>query len=62
MPRRLRPGLPAVPHLPAAHLLLRPGHHLNVVRLDQPVLTGQEQGSENRISNVKGISTKQSLI
>lgn len=59
MPRRLCPGLPAVPHLSPAHLLLRPGHHLNVVRLDQPVLTGQEHRTEQGMSkfNVKEIST-----
>lgn len=41
VPRGIRAGLPAVPHLSAAHLLLRFGHHLHVVSLDQSVLVWQ---------------------
>lgn len=35
VPRGLRTGLPALPHLPAAHHRLCHGHHLHVVHLDQ---------------------------
>lgn len=41
VPRGIRPRLPAVPHLPSSHLLLRFGHHLHVVSLDQSVLVWQ---------------------
>lgn len=41
VPRGIRPRLPAVPHLSASHLLLRFGHHLHVVSLDQSVLVWQ---------------------